>query len=70
MSAANLLTQEEVEALTGAKQAAKQASILDEHGIYYIRRVDGKIITTWHHVNHPCQRSVANDSEPNFAAMG
>lgn len=65
----NLLTKEEIETLTGANQNTVQARILAEHGIYYIRRKDKSIITTWYHVNHPRFRQVANDSEPNFGAL-
>lgn len=49
----SLLTEEAMEELTKCKQAQKQASVLDTNGIYYIRRLDGSIVTTWHHVNHP-----------------
>lgn len=65
----NLLTDKELEELTKAKQPTKQASILDNNGIYYIKRGDGSIVTTWHHVNHPARQIASNDAEPNFGAM-
>lgn len=66
----NLLTDEEMEQLTGSSGAAKQKEILDKHGIYYIERMGGKsITTTWHHVNHPFARQVSNADEPDFGAM-
>lgn len=65
----NLLTDFELFKLTGAKQPNKQSDILDRNGIYYIRRLDGSIVTTWHHVNHPCARTVSNDDTPDFGAI-
>lgn len=49
----NLLTEDELIELTKAKQPGKQGQVLDENGIYYIRRADKSIATTWYHVNHP-----------------
>lgn len=64
-----LLTNEELEELTGAKQPNKQADILDRNGIYYIKRLDKSIVTTWHHVNHPCHVQQSNDDTPDFGAI-
>lgn len=49
----NFLTEDELIELTKAKQPVKEGQILDENGIYYIRRADKSIVTTWYHVNHP-----------------
>lgn len=66
-----LLTIEELEKLTGAKQSAKQASILRRHGIFFVERLDGTIITTWYHVNHPNNQEKSTfDESPNFEAIG
>lgn len=64
-----ILTDDDIEQLTGAKQPAKQSDVLMQHGIYFIRRQDGKIVTTWHHVNHPARRFAVNDSEPDFSGL-
>lgn len=65
-----LLSDSEIEQITKAKQSSKQASILDMNGIYYIRRADGSICTTWHHVNHPARMVASNDDTPDFSAIG
>lgn len=64
-----LLTPEEIQELTKAKQVAVQARILEQSGIYYIRRADGSIVTTWHHVNNPCRKQASNDDVPDFGAI-
>jgi hypothetical protein len=66
----NLLTDKQLETITKFKQAGKQREVLDNNGIYYILRLDGTIVTTWHHVNHPCVKRTINDDMPNFAAVG
>jgi len=65
----NLLTPEDLVKLTGAKQAGKQADVLNQHGIFYIRRQDGSLVTTWHHVNHPQRHNAQNDGEPDFGEI-
>jgi len=65
----NLLTEKELVDLTKVKQPAKQRAVLDNNGIYYILRLDGSIVTTWHHVNHPCVNRAVNDDMPDFGAM-
>ena len=66
----NLLSEDELQALTKATQHTKQKRVLNENGIYFIERLDGSIVTTWHHVNHPAGRQAKNDSQPNFGAIG
>ena len=61
------LTSLELEELTGARLASKQAEVLRRHGIYFVERLDGKIRTTWHHVNHPFDRM--RDEQPDFSAL-
>lgn len=66
----DLLSDEELKRLTGAKHSARQEDVLNANGIYFIKRMDGSIVTTWHHVNHPAKRQAKNDSGPNFGAIG
>jgi len=42
-----ILTPTELAELTGSKLVNNQKSILSSHGIGFITRHDGKIITTW-----------------------
>ena len=63
-----LLSEEDIVELTGTVQSKKQANILDSHGIYYIKKMDKTITTTWHHVNHPYSGE-SSASEPNLAAV-
>jgi len=65
----NLLTDDELEKITKFKHPGKQREVLDNNGIYYILRLDGSIVTTWHHVNHPCIKRAINDDMPDFGAM-
>lgn len=66
----NLLSEDDLIELTKAKQPNKQADVLSDNGIYFIKRLDGSIVTTWHHVNHPSTHAAINDSAPNFGAIG
>ncbi|TKI02563.1 DUF4224 domain-containing protein [Martelella alba] len=52
-----LLTDEELQEVTGAVRTNIQAEILGRHGVFFIVRNDGKIRTTWYHINHPLERS-------------
>lgn len=70
MSNARLLTKEDLVELTGASQSARQAKVLERHGIYYIKRLDGTITTTWEHVNKPYAGNIAPDNEPDFDKVG
>lgn len=56
------LNSDELEDATGARQPKVQAEVLDENGVYYIVRRDGKIRVTWHHINNPLRISV--NSQP------
>lgn len=71
MSESHLLTQDDIEAVTGAKQASRQSEVLDLNGIYYIKRLDGSIVTTWHHVNNPARKPLQSVSDmPDFSKVG
>lgn len=52
----DLLTDDELIEVTGAERPTKQAEVLAKAGIYYWTRLDGRIRTTWFHVNHPYSR--------------
>jgi len=65
----NLLSDDDLEKITKAKTPRKQKSVLDENGIFYIKRADGSIVTTWHHVNHPSFSQSGNDDTPNYGAV-
>jgi len=68
----NLLSEDELQTLTKATQHTKQKRVLNENGIYFIERLDGSIVTTWYHVNHPAgrQASLSMTVEPNYGAIG
>jgi len=53
----NLLTEEELNELTGSPQRKKQIAVLVKHGINFITRTDGKIKTTWQAVNSVLEKS-------------
>ncbi len=70
MAQANLLTDSDIVELTGYKQRAKQAQVLKDAGIEFVERADGKIKTTWYHVNHPSHlRHVIAQEEPDFSTF-
>lgn len=46
-----LLTSDEIYELTGAKLPTKQRIILDQAGINYVQRADGRPSLTWNAVN-------------------
>jgi len=64
----DLLTVQDLEQITGAKQTEKQAEILAKSGFFYWRRLDNSIGICWHHVHHPKQ-SIANPVEPDYSLM-
>lgn len=54
MNDLDLLSDAQVEKLTGAKQPAAQMKILREHGIFYVKRPsDGRPSVTLYAVHHP-----------------
>lgn len=69
METNELLSFSDIVELTGARLPKKQAEILDQNGIYYIRRRDNTITTTWHHVNHPARMLAQIDDEPDFSKV-
>jgi len=65
----DLLTENEIEELTGARQSSKQADVLNRNGIYYILRMDKTIRVTWHAVHNPHQKITQAVEKPDFDAI-
>lgn len=64
---AGFLTDEDLRDLTGYAQSAKQADVLESHGIrFVVRPADKKIRVTWEQVNFPGQRG--KRQRPNIEA--
>ena len=64
-----LLTAKEITDLTGTRDIDKQKSILREHGIPYIVRLDNKISITWEVVNSALLKDRAETAGPNWSAL-
>lgn len=64
----DLLTENDLVALTGYQRAADQMRVLREHGIFYVERRDGTVAVTLHAVHHPSGQA-ANDANINFGAI-
>ncbi|PHM48380.1 DUF4224 domain-containing protein [Xenorhabdus sp. KK7.4] len=67
----DIITDKEMEELTGFEMPSKQCLSLAKHGIFFITRQDGKPRTTWTHFNNPMavvRRSHAVE-EPDFENM-
>jgi hypothetical protein len=66
-----ILTDDQVVALTGANQIKKQKEVLSRAGIFFVDKMGGGISLTWGMVNSPGKRRAAAsfDDQPNFGAM-
>lgn len=71
-----LLTQKEIEQLTGTKTKHVQKRVLDNNGIFYVEGAKGSLAVTWHAVEHPYHLAGSNaanednrDTKPNFGAI-
>jgi hypothetical protein len=66
-----ILTDDQVVALTGASQVKKQKQVLSRAGIFFVDKMGGGISLTWGMVNRPGKSLEAPsfDDEPNFGAM-
>nr|BDD45193.1 hypothetical protein 1 [Saccharospirillaceae bacterium] len=49
----DLLTDDELEALTGYMRPREQARVLQRHGIFYVERKDGSLAVTLYAVHNP-----------------
>lgn len=45
------ITDEQMQELTGYQKPSKQCKVLEEAGIFFIKRPDGRPKTTWEHFN-------------------
>ena len=65
-----LLSPDEIKAITGYDQPAKQCQTLEEHGVFFVKARNGFPHTTWFNFNHPShlRRQAAND-EPDFSSL-
>ncbi|HBA34881.1 MAG TPA: hypothetical protein DCZ12_12175 [Gammaproteobacteria bacterium] len=69
MSTSDLLTDDDLQELTGYTYPSKQAEFLASNGINYLRRRDGKVRTTWYNVNHPNGHRADPTTEPDFSQI-
>jgi len=69
----DIISDDDIEMLTGYKIATKQCEVLRDAGIFFITRRDGRPRTTWRHFNDPIahrHREIGDSSiEPNFGAL-
>lgn len=69
----DIISDADIEKLTGYKIPSKQCESLRDAGIFFITRRDGRPRTTWAHFNDPLshrQKAVdANEPQPNFGAL-
>ncbi len=69
----DIISDDDIERLTGYKFPTKQCEILRDAGIFFITRRDGRPRTTWRHFNEPLAfrgRPIGDSSvEPNFGAL-
>lgn len=69
----DIISENDIESLTGYKIPSKQCESLRDAGIFFITRRDGRPRTTWSHFNNPLsqrQKTVTNDTpQPNFGAL-
>lgn len=70
MANIHIVTDNELAELTGYSVPGKQKQCLDRHGIFYIEGRDGKIRTTWGHINSPLKmRAPSNADGFNIEAL-
>ncbi|HGJ5883884.1 DUF4224 domain-containing protein [Arsenophonus sp.] len=65
------ITDEQMKELTGYQKPSKQCKVLEEAGIFFIKRPDGRPKTTWEHFNNPSSKKfdINFAEKPNFGAM-
>ncbi|WGL96693.1 DUF4224 domain-containing protein [Arsenophonus nasoniae] len=66
-----VITDEEMKELTGYQKPSKQCKVLEEAGIFFIKRPDGRPKTTWNHFNNPLSKAtdINFTEKPDFGAM-
>lgn len=69
----DIISDVDIEKLTGYKIPSKQCEVLRDAGIFFITRRDGRPRTTWAHFNNPLSHRLkdtgSNDPQPNFGAL-
>ncbi|MCW0316220.1 hypothetical protein NB724_001371 [Pantoea ananatis] len=68
----DIISDDEIEQLTGYKIPSKQCQCLKEAGIFFMVRRDGRPRTTWQHFNDPLSsrsKQMHDLNEPNFGAL-
>ncbi|POE21474.1 hypothetical protein BV923_14830 [Pectobacterium odoriferum] len=73
-STMTLITDEEIIEITGSRYPSIQCKILQEYGVPFVRRRDGRPRTTWYNLNHPLstrnqQFEPAPKWEPDFSCF-
>lgn len=73
-SSTTLITDEEIIEITGSRYPSIQCKILQEYGVPFVRRRDGRPRTTWYNFNHPLNTrnkrpEPETDIQPNFASL-
>ncbi|MBI0472216.1 DUF4224 domain-containing protein [Pectobacterium parmentieri] len=62
-----LITDEEIIEITGSRYPSIQCKILQEYGVPFVRRRDGRPRTTWYNFNHPLStRNKQLEPEPRW----
>ncbi|MFJ5331705.1 DUF4224 domain-containing protein [Pectobacterium versatile] len=66
-SSTTLITDEEIIEITGSRYPSIQCKILQEYGVPFVRRRDGRPRTTWYNFNHPLStRNKQLEPEPKW----
>tara|TARA_R100000935_G_C2698088_1_gene109181 strand:- start:33 stop:254 length:222 start_codon:yes stop_codon:yes gene_type:complete len=70
----DLMSEQELEKVTGYKAQAKQCKVLTAHGIFFVKDANGAPHVTWYSFNNPTHlrfsEVLAHNDEPDFEAMG
>ncbi|MEA9393151.1 DUF4224 domain-containing protein [Acerihabitans sp. TG2] len=69
----DIISDADIETLTGYRIPTKQCETLREAGIFFITRRDGRPRTTWQHFNDPLSHRYKQPDgisvQPNFGAL-
>ncbi|HGJ5884477.1 DUF4224 domain-containing protein [Arsenophonus sp.] len=65
------ITDEQMKELTGYQKPSKQCKVLEEAGIFFIKRPDGRPKTTWEHFNKRLSKATSINfaEKPDFGAI-
>lgn len=63
-----LLTEQEIELITGAKIPSKQIFILSKYRINHVVDIHGRPRLTWYQLNHP-QKSMSFKEIPDYSSL-